>query len=147
MILSVNGQDFVVDSVSDLRAHVATLRQAHWSEADLSEADDPGEEGTFFAVTMLTHDARALLFYFRYSGDPGFTSRDPAYAGPKDAMLDFRLSNGQIDEYPAYWTVPIEDALCALEYAFVHRARAPWVSWNDETGLDSWQEWGTVNGC
>src|SRR2546426_788018 len=78
MILRVNGQDFVVDSVSDLCAHVVTLRQAHWSEVELYEADDPGEEGTFFGLTMLTHDARALLVYFRYSGDSGFTSRDPA---------------------------------------------------------------------
>ena len=62
-------------------------------------------------------------------------------------MLDFRLSNGQIDEYPAYWTVPIEDALSALKYAFVHRARAPWVSWNDETVLDGWHEWQTINCC
>jgi hypothetical protein len=52
-----------------------------------------------------------------------------------------------IDEYPAYWTVPIEDALCALEYAFVHRARGPWLSWNDETVLDSRQAWQTINGC
>jgi hypothetical protein len=147
MILNVNGQDFVVDSISALRAHVAMLRQAHWSEVDLYEVDDLGEEGTFFALTMLTHDVRALLVYFRYSGDPGFTSRDPTYSGSKDAMLDFRLSNGQIDEYPAYWTVPIENALRALEYAFVHRARAPWVSWNDETMLNSWQEWQSANSC
>lgn len=73
----------------------------------------------------------AFLLYVRYAGDTGFTSRDPAYDGPEDAVLDFRLSNGQSDVYPTCWTIPLADALRALEYALMHRARAPWVTWHD----------------
>lgn len=141
MILSLNGQESTVQTITDLHARLAGLRQAHRAEVDLSEANDPRETGTFFSMLMLTHDDRALLLYFRHDGDAGLTSRDPAHSGPPHAMLDFELSNGQVDSYPAYWTMPLNDAVCALEYAFLHRAPAPWVMWNDEAVQDSWDEW------
>lgn len=141
MMLRLNGEEFAVDTIADLRARLATLRQAHWADVDLCEVDDPGEGGTFYCLALLTHDDRALLIYFRYCGDAGFSSRDPAYGGPINAMLDFQLSNSQVDTYPAYWTIPLTAAMCALEYAFLHRERAPWVAWNDDSAQDSWDEW------
>lgn len=141
MMLRLNNEEFVIDTIADLRARLATLHQTHLADVDLYEVDDPGEEGTFYCLAMLTHDDRALLIYFRYAGDAGFSSRDPAYGGPIDAMLDFQLSNGQVDTYPAYWTIPLADAMCAMEFACLHRDRAPWVTWNDDSTQDSWDEW------
>ena len=40
------------------------------------------------------------LMYLRYDGDAGFSSRNPSYQGPSDAMIEYFLSNGQLDEYP-----------------------------------------------
>ena len=43
------------------------------------------------------------LMYLRGNGDPGFSSRNPNYDGPPDAQIDYELSNGQRDLYPASW--------------------------------------------
>ena len=141
MMLRLNGEELAVQTIADLRARLVARHETPWTEVVLGEVDDPGESGIFFGLLMLTHDDRAVLLYFRYDGDAGLTSRDPAYAGPSDAMLDFRLSNGQVDTYPACWTIPLADGVRALEYAFLHRERAPWVTWNDESAQDGWQEW------
>ena len=33
-------------------------------------------------------------------GDPGYSTRNPDYTGPEDAKIEYRLENGQVDEYP-----------------------------------------------
>lgn len=70
--------------------------------------------------------------FLREAGDAGFTSRDPAYTGTAEAMLEFRLSNGQIDEYPASWTVSIEEARLAAERFFLRGDRDPSLTWHDD---------------
>lgn len=47
------------------------------------------------------------LMYLRKYGDAGFSSRNPNYSGPEDATIEYFLSNGQRDEHPASWALPI----------------------------------------
>lgn len=49
-------------------------------------------------------------------GDPGYSTRNPDYAGPEDAKIEYRLENGQVDEYPAAWNIPTPEALRALAH-------------------------------
>ena len=56
------------------------------------------------------------LMYLREAGDPGFSSRNPEYSGPEDKTIEYRLNNGQSDEYPASWAYPIEAVESALKF-------------------------------
>jgi hypothetical protein len=54
------------------------------------------------------------------AGDPGFSSRNLDYTGPADRVIEYRLDNGQVDEYPAFWALPVgevksDSALLAYE--------------------------------
>ena len=79
------------------------------------------------AMCMLRNGANAWLMYLRHNGDSGF-----ATLGDMDRLetVSYQLSNGQTDEYPAAWCVPIEDCYKALTYFFVnHGLRPEWLTW------------------
>jgi hypothetical protein len=81
---------------------------------------------------------RGWLMYLLYPGDAGFSSRNPAYDGPPDAMYDFILPYGQGDEYPANFWLPYHLVYRALLYFYVHGGLAPWITWHDDTTQKAW---------
>ena len=102
MRLSVHGRRSVVTDLQGLHARLAAVRARQWTELDLGldEEEDPGEGAAFFGLIVLISGDRSFLIFFRYSGDAGFSSRDPAYTGPPAATLELELSNGQVDSVP-----------------------------------------------
>ncbi len=79
------------------------------------------------AVSMLRNGASGWLMYLRDEEDAGFRSVGES---TRTDQCDFRLSNGQIDQYPAAWCVPIEDCYRALAYFFVNDGlRTDQITW------------------
>ncbi len=74
--------------------------------------------------------------YLRYPGDAGFSSRNPDYAGSPDTMIDYMLSNGQMDRYPASWALPLPLIERAIDYFRSEGRPPPFVVWNDDSGED-----------
>src|SRR5580693_3722447 len=80
----------------------------------------------------LINDDRGWLMYLREGGDSGSSSRNPAYDGPVDAEIEYRLDNGQHDFYPASWALPIAEVRRALEYFERQHKRPPFVAWHED---------------
>ena len=72
------------------------------------------------------------LMYLRCSGDYGFSSRNPDYDGPPDAEIEYYLSNGQRDLYPASWALPVAEVRRALAYFERAHERSPFVVWHED---------------
>lgn len=83
-------------------------------------------------LTALVNGDRGWLMYRVDEDDAGYSSRDPTYAGPEEAVLPYILANGQQDEYPVSWTLPIEEVMRATEYFLETGEKAPWVTWHDD---------------
>ena len=131
MRLVINGREGEVASVADVRPYWDAVRQQQFSEVWLRAAD----EGP--ALAMLVNEQDAWLMYLGQDEDIGFSSRNPEYAGPPDAHLDFVLGNGQRDDYPAAWVLPLEHALAACEYFLRTRGgRSPAIVWHDDAVED-----------
>jgi hypothetical protein len=80
---------------------------------------------------MLRNGDTAWLMYIRYPGDAGFSSRGDTR---RSGTAEFRLSNGQVDEYPLAWCVDIEQCYMAVAYFFVNNGGRPeWIHWHDDT--------------
>ncbi|MGT2469112.1 Imm1 family immunity protein [Mesorhizobium atlanticum] len=63
---------------------------------------------------MLRNGDNAWLMYLRFEGDSGSVTR-----GAQDtAMCAYTLANGQIDEYPRSWCVPLKRCYEAIVYFF-----------------------------
>lgn len=69
--------------------------------------------------------------YLREEGDDGLHSQDLNYGGPPDAVLDFVLHNGQRDEYPVAWTLPVAEVRRALEHFRQDQRIPPFIAWHD----------------
>jgi hypothetical protein len=124
--LRINDVLFVVDSLDDMRADLARLQETQFAEVWLVPAQE------WPTLGALVHGQGAWLTYIRHEGDAGFSTRNPNYEGPQEATLQFYLSNGQCDEYPASWSVTTAEAVRAMEYFFASLQRAPWLTWHED---------------
>ena len=124
--LSVNGKEYAVRQLAELRSHLAASRHQQFCELWLNRKN----EG---ALSALVNGDRAWLMFLRYEGDAGFSSRNPHYVGRQDAELEFYLSNGQRDVYPAHWAVDTSQALKAMEYFYLNGERSPAIVWHDDS--------------
>jgi len=106
-----------------------------------------GEGPSLFA--LLNGDIGWLMYLRHDDGDTGFSSRNPAF-GSSDVtperpafvsrfggvlvpVIEYRLANGQMDEYPASWALHEQQIMSALEYFVEHEgSRAPFVHWHDD---------------
>lgn len=82
------------------------------------------------SLCALINGDRGWLMYLEEDGDSGFSSRNPEYDGPPDAMIPYEITNGQGDEFPASWTYPLDDIHRALDYFRRSGERAPFISWH-----------------
>jgi hypothetical protein len=85
------------------------------------------------SLCALINGDRGWLMYLREMGDAGFSSRNPDYAGPADAMIEYRLANGDTDEYPASWSLPIDAVERALEYFRTEHKPPPFIHWYNDS--------------
>jgi hypothetical protein len=90
--------------------------------------------GRFPALCALLNGGRGWLTCLRAEGDAGFSSRNPAYAGPPDAEMEFMLSTGQADRYPAAWTYPRAEVLEAVWVFAATRCCPASLSWFNDSG-------------
>jgi hypothetical protein len=89
---------------------------------------------TVLRFVLWVNGDRAWLMYLRYDGDAGFSSRNPEYQGPEYAVVDYFLSNGQCDEYPASWTYPTDQVFKVLEWFAANRSSPPSIAWFNDSG-------------
>ena len=135
MKLIINNNECAITTAEDLERACAAVRQQQFSEVWL-EASDDGP-----SLAMLVHNEHTLLMYLPDNeGTLGFTSRNPAYAGPPDAQIEFQLANGQMDEHPAAWAQPLSVG-CAICRDFIVRqgALSPLITWHDDNKPEN--EW------
>lgn len=92
------------------------------------------DHGDFPAICSLINGDRGWLMYLRYDGDAGFSTRNPEYAGPVESTVDYLLGNGQRDEYPASWTMPIHRIFEALEWFAANKTSPTEISWFNDSG-------------
>jgi hypothetical protein len=130
MDLSINGERRSVSSVAALRNRLAHHRATRYLEVWLSRPGGP-------ALCVLANGPHAWLMYLRQEGDAGCSSRNPRYDGPADATRAFLLSNGQLDRYPAAWTIPTDAAFRAAEHFFLSGDQDPAITWHDDSVRDA----------
>jgi immunity protein Imm1 of predicted polymorphic toxin system len=122
--LSINGHQSAITTVAGLRHALAPFADEAFREVWIVVADGP-------ALSALFNGHTGWLMYLRKSGDAGFSSRNPTYQGEPAAVLEYRLSNGQIDAYPTNWALPEALVIKALEHFVEFRDRPPFVQWYD----------------
>ena len=121
--VSINGREEVVRTPERLGELLAASDQDSTVEAWLSV---PGGS----RICLLRSGTNAFLMYLRHAEDSGFVSGRPAVAS--DTQVGYRLSNGQVDQYPELWCVSLRQCREALSHFFSHEgARPDMVAWHE----------------
>ena len=119
--LSINAHETSIDAASELRQLLGDFAGERYKEIWLAKGLEP-------SLCALLNGNRGWLTYMR-TAENGLRSMDSNFPGDHGSVLQYRLSNGQIDEYPASWALEESVILSALEY-FLDRAEpAPFVTW------------------
>jgi hypothetical protein len=126
LCLSINGYRTRIATVVELHRELAPFAGEAFREVWIGAIDGQ-------ALCALFNGRIGWLLYTRESGDAGFSSRNLDYEGEADAMLEYRLGNGQHDLYPAQWALPESRAIKALEYFVECQRRAPFVEWHEDS--------------
>ena len=109
----------------DLHGKLASLSPGSFAEVWV-------DHGPYPAICALMNGNRGWLMWVRHEGDAGFSSRNPSYSGPPDDEIEYMLSNGQVDRYPASWAYSQEEIFAALE-AFARLRRISGISWFNDS--------------
>jgi hypothetical protein len=119
--VSVNGQAVGIESVEHLGCWLHELDVQKEFELWITVKGGP-------SLCMLRNGADAFLMYVREAGDSGFTS---VGNGDVPGVVQYRLSNGQIDEHPRSWSIDVEQGYKAVAYFYVNDgARPAWIHWS-----------------
>ncbi|MEQ1517619.1 MAG: hypothetical protein ABL931_14140 [Usitatibacteraceae bacterium] len=82
------------------------------------------------SLCMLRNGDHAWLMYLRHEGDSGFSSRS---GGNRPGVSNFKLSNGQINEYPLSWCIGVEQCYKVIAYFFENAGEKPdWITWHED---------------
>ncbi len=126
MHLRINRGVYELSELEQLQACLAQVRHTQFTEVWLESA------ARWPAICVLVNGEAAWMMFLRWEGDARFSSRNPNYVGPSKAVVDYYLSNGQRDKYPASWNITTDEALRALEYFLTEEKMAPWLQWHEE---------------
>lgn len=85
------------------------------------------------AMCALINGDKGWLMYLRNSEDAGFSSRNPNYKGDSSEAIEFYLQNGQCDEYPLSWTLPLKEIESALEYFEKEKRPPAFIKWHNDS--------------
>jgi hypothetical protein len=124
----------IPDGEAERRAALASLETMLARIPDTGFAEIWVLHGRFPALCALLNGDRGWLTCLRAEGDAGFSSRNPGYAGPPDAEIEFMLSTGQVDRYPVAWTYPRADVLAAVRMFAETRQCPAALSWFNDSG-------------
>lgn len=103
--LTLHGETLDAHAVDHRHEALARARDRHAFELWASMEGGP-------SMSMLRNGRHAWLMYLREPGDSGFWSVGDA---TRSGVVAFRLSNGQVDEYPLAWCIDVERGLQAVE--------------------------------
>jgi Immunity protein Imm1 len=125
ILLIINDEQVDVGSGDKLRDILRKYETTQFREIWLRVPGGP-------SLAALMNRDMGWLMYLRESGDAGFSSRNPDFAGGDKTVIEYKLANGQLDEYPANWALGENDVLKALEHFLECRSRPTFITWYDD---------------
>lgn len=122
MVVTFNGRPVSMRSVKELEMALDQFdRTPVFELVCSSEGDGP-------VLFMLRNSQWAWLLYMTEPGDAGLHSEGDASLSGTTSYI---LSNGQVDEYPLAWCIPVSDCYKAVTYFYAHEGARPAVNWRE----------------
>ncbi|MBB6430919.1 Imm1 family immunity protein [Algisphaera agarilytica] len=82
------------------------------------------------SLLALINGKRGFLVIMNSENGSSRTSRNPDYSDDNDSTIEYQLSNGQVDEYPESWALPIELIRQALSDFEQNHTIPTYITWH-----------------
>ena len=82
------------------------------------------------SMCALTNGTVGWMMFLEPGDEIGYRSHNPLHAGSDDEMIQYVLENGQMDEYPALWAIPLDDVRRAMGDFADTGMKPDWVEWH-----------------
>jgi hypothetical protein len=119
--LTINAYKTRIETARELRQALGDFAAEQYKEIWI--AKDPAP-----SLCALLNGDRGWLMFMR-TAEEGVRSASLDFSGDPESVIQYRLSNGQIDEYPESWALPESAIRSALEYFIDHAEPAPFIVW------------------
>lgn len=129
LIVEINGKKFYPSDERKLLQIL--LNKEYYKRNQFAEIWISTNKEDSPSICTLINNERASLMYLRFIGDAGYSARDQIQND--NVMIEFYLNNGQLDKYNITQTIPISDALNALEYFYTNQDMDPRIIWQDDS--------------
>lgn len=126
-----------IPGVNPARAEALADLDARLSALPAGFAEISVDHERFPALLVLVNGVRAWMMCMRYEGDAGFSSRNPDLLDDPSDVIEYVLSNGEQDAYPAAWAYPTPQVLEAVAFFARHRRMPEWIRWFNDSGDDN----------
>lgn len=84
------------------------------------------------SLHAFTNKDWGCIFYHKKGTDMSYSSRNPNYHEANDDDVSFLLHNGEVDHYPASWTLPIQVITRAVDYFESVKSQPPFITWHED---------------
>jgi hypothetical protein len=112
--------------LKNLNKELEEIRLYQYAEVWICHSEFP-------ALCALINNKLGWLMALRYDGDAGFHSLNLSYQGSKEDKIEYILSNGQMDFYPASFAYPMEIIIDALK-VFAETTKFPdTINWKNDS--------------
>ena len=101
-----------------------------WTQNQFKEIEIKLEDGQY--MYALINGNYGWLMYLSEEGDSGLSSRNPDYNGSDNETMKFTISNGQVDNYPLSWVLPVNIVNKALLYFDKYHTLPEFITWHDD---------------
>ena len=101
-----------------------------WTQNQFKEIEIKLEDGQY--MYALINCNYGWLMYLSEEGDSGLSSRNPDYNGSDNETMKFTISNGQVDNYPLSWVLPVNIVNKALLYFDKYHTLPEFITWHDD---------------
>ena len=120
--LSINRSKFEISSIKELETAWEQTADKQFREIWMEAQNGP-------KLCVLCSGNIGWLMYLPKDSEIGWSSWNSAYRGNINEMVQYRLVNGQVDEYSAEWALPENDLILAVGYFVEFGDRSPLIQW------------------
>jgi hypothetical protein len=121
--LSINGQESSPVTWQDAEQAIATYLLTHqYAEIWL-------RVGNTLALAMFVNGTSAWLMFLLNQDEECYHTSNPEFEGDAASTIDYYLSNGQHDIYPAAWAIGTDAAMLGMKHFFGTGRRSSGLSW------------------
>lgn len=120
MNLLINGNSKIINSIEEYKSFYAQYENEKYLEINISTENNK-------SIIALLNENYLIAVFLRFDGDSGFYTINEE--NNSEELISFKLSNGQIDEYPLNYLIDRKKIDDIINYFIIKEDMTDTIKW------------------